>query len=328
LPEYNVTAQTFSPKATTNLLRWSKDSEPEHVPSDNETQVGTGQIIALATTKDALWIACSDGVYRLSGDGGSWRVDLVAPALVLCGPRCMVNMREIIYAYTNFGFGAITDSGFVPISHSLLRVPLPGPPFSETGDIVLGRNDAEGEVLISPSSAFFSNTYVYNTLTDAFTYISDPANHFTSITAFAWQESPASGVQCTLWGKSESGSAPAYICWNSTAAYLPITVIFHPFYAGEAFTMKQWVDMTFMFINESAGYTMTATCFGSASGVGLITAPLGNEAYATFGVDRRFAMAQKIQPGLQISSITANRVFLYGVRCRYVPLTLQEGVRQ
>jgi hypothetical protein len=163
-PNITATAQSFAPATRPNLLRWSKDSEPELVPSINETFVGSAAIISMVTTKDALWIACTDGVYRLSGDGGSWRVDLVAPSLVLCSPRCMVNMRETIYAYTNYGFGSITDSGFTPISHTRVRSLLPGPPFAEDQNLILGHNDGEGEVIISPGINAFTH-YVWNTFT-------------------------------------------------------------------------------------------------------------------------------------------------------------------
>lgn len=329
-PEITSTVQTFSPITTTNLLRWSKDSEPEHVPSTNETQVGSGAIIAMESTKDALWIACTDGVYRLSGDGGSWRVDLVAPSLVLCSPRCMVNMRETIYAYTNYGFGAITDSGFAPISHTRVRSLLPGPPFTEDPYLILGRNDGEGEVIISPGIVAFTH-YVWNTFTEAFTRIYDPANHFLFTTAFAWQETPASGAQAFLWGVSEGGLQPALFQWNSVAAYLSPGVTFTQFYADTAFQTKQWIDITYLFMSEAAGYLLIGSVSNQAiaSNVPIVATPgAGGDAACTIGVTRRYAISPKIIIGFGIgSAITANRVHLEGVSVRYVPIGSQQVAR-
>jgi hypothetical protein len=329
IPEYNATVLTVAPVTTPNLLRWSKDSEPEHVPSVNETQVGSASIIALATTKDALWIACMDGVYRLSGDGGVWRVDLVAPGLVLCAPRCMVNMRETIYAYTNYGFGAITDSGFVPISHTRIRSLLPGPPFAETADLILGRNDVEGEVIISPGVNAFTH-YVWNTFTQGFTRVYDQFNHFIYTTAFAWQESPASGAQAFLWGVSELAAKPALFQWNSATAYLSPGVTFTPFYGDAPFQTKQWIDITYMFMSEASGYTLTASLANAvvATPVPIVAAQGGGDAVCTVGVPRKYAIAPKIIVGFGIaSSITTNRVLLEGVSVRYAAIGPQQVTR-
>lgn len=333
LPTISATVLTLSPTPRLNLLRWSKDSEPEHIPSVNETFVGSGQIIALATTKDALWIGCTDGVYRLSGDAGVWRVDLVAPGLVLCSPRCMVNMRETIYAYTNFGFGAITDSGFIPISHNLVRSSFPGPPFAETADMLLGRNDAEGEVLFSSSAASSATAiFVYNTISKQFSYINAPTQHFNQVTAFAWQENPASGSQCTLWGISETGQAPGFMCWNSTAAYLDVRVEFYPIDAGDPVSTKQWIDISYLFLEEAAGYLCQA--FMSDAGTytfyaqATIARHTDADALATVGIPRQWALGPVLRPGFQVASIGSNRVFCLGISMRYVPLSLQREVRQ
>jgi hypothetical protein len=329
IPEYNATVQTITPVTTKNLLRWSKDSEPEHVPSVNETQVGSASIIAMATTKDALWIACTDGVYRLSGDGGVWRVDLVAPGLVLCAPRCMVNNRETIYAYTNLGFGAITDSGFIPISHTRVRELLPGPPFAETASLILGHNDGDGEVIIG--LGLNATTYlVYNTFTETFTRIYDTANHFQFTTAFAWQENPASGSQAFLWGVSEAGVQPAWFQWNSATAYLSPGVTFTPFYGDAPFQTKQWIDITYMFMSEASGYTLTASLANAviATPVPIVAAQGGGDAVCTVGVPRKYAIAPKIIVGFGIaSSITTNRVLLEGVSVRYAAIGPQQVTR-
>lgn len=326
LPQITSSVATYSPTTTANLMRWSKDSEPEHVPAVYETKVGSGSIIAMCPTKDALWIACTDAIYRLSGEAGNWRVDVVAPDTVICSPRCMINMRETVYAYTNLGFGAVTDSGFVPISHLIVRGAFPGPPFSETTEIFLGGNDTEGEVLCTQLFGAGLN-YVYNTITQNFTYLVDAP--FVQVTAYAWQENPASGSQAMLVATTDSGVGPVWWTWNSTTNHIPISVRFHPWFGEEPNGMKQWIDVTYLFLNEAAGYSLTPSYAGvqNAAAIPITAAQGGTEAQCTTGVPRRFAISPRISPGFAIGSITTNRVFLYGVSIRYQPLTSQVGLR-
>lgn len=333
LPLIAATVATFSPSTIANLLRWSKDSEPEHVPSANETRVGSGQIIAMAATKDALWIGGTDGVYRLSGAAGVWRLDLVAPGLVLCSPRCMVNMRETIYAYTNFGFGSITDSGFLPISQSRVRASFPGPPFSEAADLLLGRNDVEGEVLISTTATgTTAPIFVWNTLSGAFTYLNAPSQHFAQTTAFAWLENPASGNQCTVFGVTETGQAPGFFTWNAVSTQLDMQVNYYPIYGDDPLTLKQWIDLTFNFLEEAAGYTLSANINAVASfpviATGVITQQNDTDAAITVGIPRTYAINPIIRPGFSVAGITTNRVILTAMSLRYARLTHQRNVRQ
>lgn len=330
IPEFTASVQTISPTPHPSLLRWSKDSEPEHVPSINETFIGSGQIINMVATKDALWIACSDGIYRLSGDGGQWRVDTVAPGCILCAPRCMVNLRDVVFAYTNYGFGAITDSGFVPISDKLLRSSLPGSPFAEDAGMIMGFNPVEGEVYIRKFITDY--LFVWNTTSQAFTRISDVPAHLQYITAIAWQETPGSSApaQTVIFGLGEPSVSPALIQWNSTTAKLALQVTYHPFFGEDPFTTKQWIDMCYMFSTPGAGYLLLPACSfeNFASTVPIVALQGGTEAGATCGVPRKFAIAPKIEPGLTVSNGLTNAVDFLGVSVRYVPLTLQSGARK
>jgi hypothetical protein len=326
IPEISQTVKTFSYTPISNLLRWSKDSEPEHVPSVNETRVGSGQIIAMATTKDALWIACSDGIYRLSGDGGVWRLDIVAPGTVLCSPRCMVNVRETIYAYTNLGFGAVTDSGFVPISEEVVRNLMPGVPFSENAAMMLGANPTYGEVLLHQSLNDY--TYVYNTLTKRFTRLYD-SNHLQYVSAMAWQENPASGAQVPLFALSEPSSFPAYAAWGDASNRIAAKAVFQPFYDKDPFVEKEWIDLCYLFnsgaVGSSVNIWMATDLF--AQSVQIKSLRGGTEGQAMFGVTRKYALAPKIEPGFSNTSNPLFDIDFLGVSARYVPLTLQSGNR-
>jgi hypothetical protein len=328
LPDITAAVKTIDPVTTPNLVRWSKDSEPEHVPDVNDTQVGSGQIISMVGTKDALWIACSDGIYRLSGDGGVWRVDIVSPGVVLCGPRCMVNLRDQVFAYTDYGFGAVTDSGFVPISHNLLRDIFPGVPFSENSAMCMGIYGAEMEVYIHRTLTDY--LWVYNANTSAFTRVLDASTHLTNFTAMALLENPTSGSQVPVFALAESAVDPAIITWDSTTASPAMAATYWPFYSPDPATNKQWMDMTYMFHQQAVGYSLLPATGGLsyASTVPLVAAQGGIDASCTVGISRRDGIAPKIIPGFAISGISSNAVLFYGISVRYVLLTIQQGVKQ
>lgn len=322
IPEFNATVQTFSPVTTKNLMRWSKDSEPEHVPSSNETQVGTGTIIAFVSTKDALWIFCTDGIYRLSGDGGVWRIDQVAPGCILCGPRCATNLKEVVYAYTNYGLVAVVDSGIVPISDQIVRGSFPGPPFAETADLLIGRMDIESEVLFSASSAV-AQTIIFNTTTKAFT-----TNGFIQVTAFAYQDQPTSGLARLLIARANTGSKPEYAEWQQfSTSYVQPQANFRPIDDGHPMLNKQWIDVTYMFRSEAAGLTLIGSADGVTQGTGIVTGRQDGEAAINIGLDRAHAIRTKLSPGfVLLTPITATTNF-YGFSARYVPLTAQQEFR-
>ncbi len=108
------------PKAHT--YQWSKTEEPEHFPLTNYAAAGveTQAILALAPTRDALWIFKQDGLWRLSGVSAAsgWRCDPFDPTLRLLTPDSWVVLDDVVYAWTNRGPMMITDSGAVPMSSS------------------------------------------------------------------------------------------------------------------------------------------------------------------------------------------------------------------
>lgn len=322
LTDITQTAATTSAVTTPNLMRWSKDSEPEHVPASNETRVGAGKIISLVSTKDALWIFCTDGIYRLSGDAGVWRVDVVAPGCVLCSPGCAVSMRDQVYAYTNYGFVAVTDSGVVPISDLQIKAQLPGPSYVEGLNVngFLINNDDDEEVLIAvgwPASIM----YVYNARQNAFTYLRN-ATGFTNMTAGVFQQNPLSGGSASVVLASTSGGgAPQFGRWGQGTQFLAPVVQYRNLYAKNPMSLKQWIDCTLLFEPVSS-VTLSATINGFAAG-NPVMAQSYTDSYATFGVPRQFAIAAAIQPGWSWFTSSAQLVF-EGVSVRVREFTTQQ----
>lgn len=299
LPDIDETPATYSQVNTPNLLRWSKDSEPEHAPSVNETRVGSGKIVQLVSTKDALWIFCTDGIFRLSGDAGVWRIDVIAPGCVLCSPGCATSMRDQVYAYTNYGFVAVTDSGVVPISDLVIKDQLPGPPYVEGAfpNAFVVNNDDDEEVLIFigfPASMF----YIYNARQGAFTYVNIHAAGFSKMTAGAFQQHPASGNAAVLIADA-SGATPTYAAWGrDSATYLYPSVQYRDLYAKNPMSLKQWVDVTYIFDAADSGKGLSSL-FDDHVGGSIGPRLVGSNCYATVGVPRNYAIAASIRPGFE-----------------------------
>lgn len=116
-----ITAADINPGG----LSWSKDDEPEHVPlaignNANNKIVGvqSERVLRLMASRDALWIFKTDGLWRLSGVSArsGWRIDPFDPTLRLLNADACVVLDDVVYAWTNRGFVAVSDAGVDPIS--------------------------------------------------------------------------------------------------------------------------------------------------------------------------------------------------------------------
>ena len=80
LPVYGASATTASTSKSDvlpNGLSWSSPDEPEHVPPKFSALVGARKkaILGMATTRDSLFLLKEDGVYRVTGTNGDFRVE-------------------------------------------------------------------------------------------------------------------------------------------------------------------------------------------------------------------------------------------------------------
>ena len=331
LPEITSAVQTFSQIVTPNLMRWSKDSEPEHVPAVNETRVGSGTIICFESTKDAMWISCTDGIYRLSGSAGNWVIDIIDPKCVLCSPQCSTVMRETVYAYTNRGFVRVTDAGIVPISEPIIRELMPGVPFSETAEIIVGSNESFREVFISLARAVSTAPYIYNEQNNAFTRISASTQSYSFISAMAFQDAPdvsLSTVGQILMASSNPASTPVVNLFESSPGasnYVGHNVRYRVFNDKSPMMLKQWIDITALFQASDAGKSLSVV-----SGTDQMTATatvVAVDAYVTGGVTRRNALSPSIRTGYTQASFLSTQTRFRGISLRYVPLTQQQSRR-
>lgn len=109
-------------------LSWSSPDEPEHVPPKNFARVGDQgrAILGLRATRDALFIFKEDGIFRLSGVDGSYRVDPFDPSAFCVLPSSIRRLRNAIYFLSSNGICEIANDAIrvvsKPIGNELARI--------------------------------------------------------------------------------------------------------------------------------------------------------------------------------------------------------------
>lgn len=118
LPLYDATPLSLDQDAFAGGLMWSKTDEPEHVAPANYTPVGDTRkaILGLVPTRDALFILKEDGVFRLTGVAGEWRIDPVDPTTFCVLPSSVKAMHGRGYFLSQKGVLTISDSGLELVS--------------------------------------------------------------------------------------------------------------------------------------------------------------------------------------------------------------------
>jgi hypothetical protein len=322
VPEFTATAKTLTGKRTANLVQWSKDSEPEHVPPSNETNVGTATIIAFAETRNALWIFATDGLYRLSGDAPPWRVDLMDPNIRLVAPQAFTVLRDVVWAYTNYGIVAITDAGIEEITQTTLDQIFNGPAYSGDPTIIMERNELADEIIISINTGVW---YVFSTKQKAWTTL-NKGNYTSSCTAIAFQARPASGQARLITVVSVSGFSAFYAPWlpfEGAASYLLSDVRFQPMFGEDPLVMKQYIDETLIFSVETAGRGLSVLEGTLGQIATSQIAVHGGSAWATVGFPRSCAIALQSAPGFSIGGGAVVPFKFRGISQRYALCTNQ-----
>lgn len=99
-------------------LMWSKIQQPEHVPYAHLEFVGSKnfpirRIIAL---KDSLFILKEDGVWRLTGNAGSWQIEPLDTSTKIYAPESAVVLNNQVFCLADQGIVNISDLGVKIIS--------------------------------------------------------------------------------------------------------------------------------------------------------------------------------------------------------------------
>lgn len=101
-----------------NALFWSKQDQPDAVPSLNYQRVGSEEypIKRIVATRDALFIFKDDGIWRLTGSGGVWDIQPLDPTVQCPAPNTLVPFENAVYGLFEAGVARVTESGVEIIS--------------------------------------------------------------------------------------------------------------------------------------------------------------------------------------------------------------------
>lgn len=334
LAEYlSSTPTNFARTPLKNFLIASKDQQPEHVApataQGNSFFIGLREIIAMASTEAALWIACLDGIYRLSGVGGQYRVDTVDSTKVICGPQCMTAMDEDVYIYTNYGMLQVDSQSRDNLTDQVIGDRLIGPEFLDTADRILCANETELEIVYRDSGSGGQNRlWVYATREGGgWTTLENNPAALSNITTLAYQRSPASGDPRLLVGVSPlGGAAPSYAGWGNTASFLTMDFMFQPVYVDSPMQLKQWIEVSYLFDSGNSGKSVRPIWNSVPVGLANVV-QYQNAAYARAGCPRLHAIAQSIAAGCDSVTGAAPQARFLGLSLMYLPLGSQAKQR-
>lgn len=335
LPDIGASPTVVSTVERPNFFRWSKQNQPEAVPSANEGIIGAGSIIRFLATTDCLWALCTDGAYRVSGEAGVWRSDLIDPTFVPVAPDACCVLNDIVYAYTARGFCSLAGITTSLITRGVLDAEFPGQPFTESPLIHLCANPATEEIMVifeAAAQGGDSRNYLYSTLYKQWSTIVFSDN---KLTAGASAASATAGIpNYMVFGAQVSGGPPKTFSWDDKGiAAQPLrpqpAFTLQPLYAGDPLTLKRWIDATWVF-NLVQATTISQGVNGESNSQTQATLVSSNsvDARASVGISRRGAIGASIRiSGYAICSLSDVPPVLKGLSLRYVPLTTQQKFR-
>lgn len=118
LPGFGGTPKQMAQDAWPGGIAWSKPDEPEHVRPIDFAFVGdqSKAILGLVPTRDALFLLKEDGVFRLTGANGVWRIDPFDPTARCMLPGSVRAVRGRGVFLGDRGVAMVSDAGVEMIS--------------------------------------------------------------------------------------------------------------------------------------------------------------------------------------------------------------------
>jgi hypothetical protein len=331
--------KTIKGKQQKNGFVWSEENEPENVPPANYAFAGSNEIYKIVATRDCLWFFCSDGLFRLSGNGGSvgdgydWVLDPVDPSLVISGPNCAVVYREYVYAQTNRGFVTISSEGQVrelsdgrlngsistSVTATLTNRPWQIVPNTGIGEVAMWMvaDPINDEVLLRRPPGNTSGNqaiiWAYNTKTDTF-MTRRPSFGGTTKTPVAAVYSGARGDVIGIWEGLNSVTSPN----TPSALHENMLLVFQPIYgvgSTASHTQKHWQDIqiafrTPQFVQDATVYFVGTTgSEGRTRSIPYVTNgfPVAEDSRVGFSIARNHpAMGNALGFRIDVQSFTSS----------------------
>lgn len=173
-----------SNSAYPNGIMWSKQQQPEHVPYAHLELVGNkgSSIRRIVALRDSLFILKDDGVFRLTGSGGSWQIEAIDTSTKILAPDSAVVLNNQIYCLTDQGIVSISDVGVQVLSRNIEDQinELIGLNFEGLKKISFGISyETDRKYILytisGASDTFCTQAFVFNTFTQAWTTWDKPA---------------------------------------------------------------------------------------------------------------------------------------------------------
>ena len=260
-----------------NIVYVSKTGEPEHVPIGNFQVVGAGVILKMWPTTSAIFFFCSDGLWRLTGDGTTWTVDQIDPTAFLLHPDLVTSLNNKIYAMLEDGLSIVTDNGAQLISDDAIGATLRNQMSRmravqrESGKktqlpYVFGPNMVAdhhfNEVWWSLTTAGFTtdwdliDSYIFNEDTQQFTR---QTNFYRGMAYYARNQRvcyvKGTGIpDWTLDVKDDFFSEGDPV--GGFPTYMQATVEFNPLVSEDQGNLKQWMDINYFMEANGHFYTL------------------------------------------------------------------------
>lgn len=183
---WSIGTGTSSGSVYQNGLMWSKDGQPEHVPAGHIAFVGSKnfegrRILAL---RDSLFILKDDGVFRLTGSGGTWQINPLDVSTRIIAPDSAVVVNNQIFALCDQGIVAISDVGVQVMSRPIEDeiAALISANYTNLKTMSFGASyDTDRKYMLwtinSASDGYPTQAFIYNTFTKAWTTWTKDASH-------------------------------------------------------------------------------------------------------------------------------------------------------
>lgn len=183
---FDVGSGTSDNEEYQNGLMWSKLEQPEHVPTLNINYIGSKnyEIRRILALRDSLFILKDDGIFRLTGNGGSWNIDPIDVSTKIIAPDSAVVMNNQIFCLSDQGIVTISDIGVQVISRPIEDqiTDLISQDYDKLKTLSFGMNyDTDRKYYLytigEGSETYPTQAFVYNTFTQAWTKHIKNAKH-------------------------------------------------------------------------------------------------------------------------------------------------------
>ena len=165
--------------AKQNRIAISKFQQPEAVPLLNALDVGSANfpIRRIVALRDSLFVFKQDGVFRVTGDTTeNFSVSLFDATILLKVPESAIAFNNRVYAFTDQGVAAISDSDSAIVSRaieiSLLELSSSEYPNFVNASFAVGY-EAERKYIFytvtNTTDTYATQAWVYNTFTNTWT---------------------------------------------------------------------------------------------------------------------------------------------------------------